>query len=106
MTENEHPPVTSASLNVSTPVFEGPLELLLALAEREDIDLFQVPLADLTHRYIEAISTADATAAEMVEFLWLASRLLLLKSIRLLPGEEPEPEETDLLDWEEQVRRR
>jgi segregation and condensation protein A len=42
----------------------------------------------------------------MAEFLWLAARLLLLKSIRLLPGEEPEPEEADLLGWEEDVRRR
>jgi segregation and condensation protein A len=42
----------------------------------------------------------------MAEFLWLAARLLLLKSIRLLPGEEPEPEEAELLGWEEDVRRR
>jgi segregation and condensation protein A len=42
----------------------------------------------------------------MAEFLWLAARLLLLKSIRLLPGEENEPEEAELLGWEEDVRLR
>src|SRR5260370_26564897 len=42
----------------------------------------------------------------MAEFLWMAARLLLLKSIRLLPGEPPADEETDLLGWEEEVRKR
>ena len=42
----------------------------------------------------------------MAEFLWMLSRLLLLKSIRLLPGEEPEGEEIELLGWEEDVRLR
>src|SRR5260221_6545801 len=42
----------------------------------------------------------------MAEFLWTLSRLLLLKSFRLLPGEEPGEEEVELLGWEEDVRRR
>ena len=42
----------------------------------------------------------------MAEFLWMAARLLLLKSIRLLPGEPPTDEETELLGWEEDVRQR
>src|SRR5258707_1330174 len=42
----------------------------------------------------------------MAEFLWLSARLLLLKSIRLLPGEEPDEEDADLLGWEEDVRSR
>jgi segregation and condensation protein A len=94
-------------LEVATPVFEGPLELLLALAEREELDLFQVSLAVLTEAYLAELAAMDhRDAAEMAEFLWLAARLLLLKSIRLLPGEEPEPEEAELLGWEEDVRRR
>ena len=96
-----------ARLEVATPVFEGPLELLLALAERAEIDLFQVSLALLTESYLAEITAMERRdPAEMAEFLWLAARLLLLKSIRLLPGEEPEPEEADLLGWEEDVRRR
>jgi len=96
-----------ARLEVATPVFEGPLELLLALAEREEVDLFQVSLGTLTDAYLAELATMERRdPAEMAEFLWLAARLLLLKSIRLLPGEEPEPEEADLLGWEEDVRRR
>jgi segregation and condensation protein A len=96
-----------ARLEVATPVFEGPLELLLALAESEKVDLFQVSLAVLTEAYLAELATMErGDPAEMAEFLWLAARLLLLKSIRLLPGEEPEPEEAELLGWEEDVRRR
>ena len=43
---------------------------------------------------------------EMAEFLWMAARLLLLKSIRLLPGVTPVDEETELLGWEDEVRQR
>ena len=96
-----------ARLQVATPVFEGPLELLLALAEREDVDILQVPLASMTDSYLHSLAqepTPDPT--EMAEFLWMLSRLLLLKSIRLLPGEEPEGEEIELLGWEEDVRLR
>jgi segregation and condensation protein A len=94
-------------LDVTTPVFEGPLELLLALAEREEIDIFAVSLSALTDAYLAELGQLEERdPVEMADFLWLAARLLLLKSIRLLPGEEPEPEEADLLGWEEDVRRR
>ena len=100
-------PDVEARLQVATPVFEGPLELLLALAEREDVDILQVSLATLTDAYLAAIAELRAPdPAEMAEFLWMLSRLLLLKSIRLLPGEEPGEEELELLGWEEDVRRR
>jgi segregation and condensation protein A len=94
-------------LEVATPVFEGPLELLLALAEREEVDLFQVWLSTLTDAYLRKLAELPRRdPIEMAEFLWLAARLLLLKSIRLLPGDEPEPEDAMLLGWEEDVRRR
>jgi segregation and condensation protein A len=94
-------------LEVTTPVFEGPLELLLALVEREEVDIFQVSLASLTEAYLAEIAQLEQRdPREMAEFLWLAARLLLLKSIRLLPGEEPADEEVELLGWEEEVRAR
>jgi segregation and condensation protein A len=94
-------------LDVKTPVFEGPLELLLALVEREELDIFQVSLAKVTDAYLAEIAAREvADPHEMAEFLWMAARLLLIKSIRLLPGEAPTEEETDLLGWEEEVRQR
>lgn len=94
-------------LAVSTPVFEGPLELLLALVEREEVDIFKVSLARVTDAYLVEIAARDiADPQEMAEFLWMAARMLLLKSIRLLPGETPTDEETELLGWEDEVRQR
>ena len=100
-------PGERARLQVATPIFEGPLELLLALVEREDLDILDVPLASLTEAYLAEIAAlARPDPREMAEFLWTAARLLLLKSIRLLPGETPDEEEVLLLGWEEDVRRR
>jgi segregation and condensation protein A len=103
----EQPGAARSRLEIATPVFEGPLELLLALAERDEVDVFQVSLASLTEAYLAEIAALDERdPVEMAEFLWLAARLLLLKSVRLLPGEEPDDEEADLLGWEEDVRAR
>jgi segregation and condensation protein A len=94
-------------LDVTTPIFEGPLELLLALVEREELDIFKVSLAKVTDAYLAELASREVPdPQEMAEFLWMAARLLLLKSVRLLPGEPPTEEETDLLGWEEEVRQR
>ena len=97
----------TSGLSVTTPVFEGPLELLLALVEREEVDIFKVSLAKVTDGYLAELASREIPdPQEMVEFLWMAARLLLLKSIRLLPGETPTDEEVDLLGWEDEVRQR
>jgi len=96
-----------AQMSVRTQVFEGPLELLLALVEREEVDIFKVSLAKVTDAYLAEIASREiADPQEMAEFLWMAARMLLLKSIRLLPGETPTDEETELLGWEDEVRQR
>src|SRR6266581_9074323 len=101
------PPVSGPRIDVKTPVFEGPLELLLALAEREEVDIFQVSLAKVSDAYLLEIAAREVPdPQEMADFLWMAARLLLLKSIRLLPGEQPTDDETELLGWEEEVRKR
>jgi len=103
----DSPVVGLGRLDVKTPIFEGPLELLLALAEREEVDIFKVSLAKVTDAYLAEIASREiADREEMAEFLWMAARLLLLKSIRLLPGEPPSDEETELLGWEDEVRQR
>lgn len=97
----------SMRLDVRTPVFEGPLELLLALVEREEVDIFKVSLSNVTDAYLAEVAAREVPdTREMAEFLWMAARLLLLKSVRLLPGEAPTDEETELLGWEDEVRQR
>lgn len=100
-------PGAKTRLEIATPVFEGPLELLLLLAERAEIDIFQVSLASLTEAYVAEITALEERdPVEMAEFLWLAARLLLLKSTLLLPGDELDDEDADLLSWEEDIRGR
>ena len=97
----------TSRLDVTTSVFEGPLELLLALVEREEVDIFKVSLARVTDAYLADVASREiADPQEMAEFLWMAARLLLLKSISLLPGETPTDEEAELLGWEDEVRQR
>src|SRR5438093_6372145 len=94
-------------LPVSTPVFEGPLELLLAMVEREEVDIFKVSLAKVTDAYLAEVAAREIPdPKEMAECRWMAARMLLLKSVRLLPGETPTDEETELLGWEDEVRQR
>lgn len=75
--------------------------------EREEVDIFKVSLSRVTDSYLAEVASREiADPNEMAEFLWIAARMLLLKSIRLLPGETPTDEETELLGWEDEVRQR
>ena len=61
----------------------------------------------MTDAYLAELSSREIPdPQEMAEFLWMAARLLLLKSVRLLPGETATDEETELLGWEDEVRQR
>ncbi len=76
-------------------VFEGPLDLLLQLIERRELDITTVSLAAVTDQYLEYIS--DLSAIEpgtLTDFLVIAARLILIKSQALLPR-PPEPEEAE-----------
>ena len=75
--------------------------------EREEVDIFKVSLANVTDAYLAEVASREiADPQEMAEFLWMAARLLLVKSMRLLPGETPTDEESELLGWEDEVRQR
>jgi segregation and condensation protein A len=75
--------------------------------EREEVDIFKVSLANVTDAYLAEVAAREMVdREEMAEFLWMAARLLLLKSMRLLPGETAADEESELLGWEDEVRQR
>ena len=66
--------------------FEGPLDLLLKLIEREELDITQVALLKVTDQYIENLrKLTEIPAEELADFLVVAARLLYLKSKMLLP---------------------
>lgn len=87
---------------VSTPVFEGPIELLLQLVNNHQVDIYDVPLAAVVDAFVAEVATWEAMdLSTLSEFLVVASVLIELKSRKLLPGpDEVEPDE-ELVGWEE-----
>lgn len=90
--------------------FEGPMELLLELIEKEKMDITELSLANVTDEYLEYIRNNDKIRLEhLAEFLSIASKLLLIKSRSLLPTlkftDEEETEIKDLAYQLEQYRK-
>jgi segregation and condensation protein A len=74
------------AFQVKLPDFEGPLDLLLYLIEREELDITKVSLAKVTGAYLEYIHVLEQLQVDQVaDFLVVAARLLLIKSEALLP---------------------
>lgn len=74
--------------------FEGPLDLLCHLIEKNKLDIFEVKISDITDQYIDYINEMEEMNLEVAsEFLIMASTLLYLKSKTLLPKDTEEEEE-------------
>ena len=79
--------------------FRGPLDVLLQLIEKEDLDISKVSLAKVTEEYLAYVEKLDASrTAEIADFLVIAARLVYLKSKLLVPDEAPEEEGVALED--------
>jgi len=77
---------TPGSYEVQLPVFEGPLDLLLDLIERAELDITKVALAQVTDQYLSYLRRAgEHDLADLASFLVVAARLLQIKSEALLP---------------------
>ena len=85
-------------ISVKLEQFEGPLDLLLHLIDKNKVDIFDIPIVEITNQYMEylhAMKTEDISV--MSEFLVMAATLLDIKARMLLPkevneeGEEEDP---------------
>ena len=86
--------------NVNVEVFQGPLDLLLHLIEKMEIDIYNIPIAQLTESYLEYINNSDEFSLENAEeYIVMAATLLHIKSKNLLPKFENESieDEEDLV---------
>jgi segregation and condensation protein A len=90
---------------VATPAFDGPIELLLSLAQRAEVDLKAIPLASLTEDYLRAVDRDPPPPDRLAAFLVIGAHLVQLKAAGLIPqivaGEEEEVEA-----WEDAIRGR
>ena len=86
--------------NVNLEIFQGPLDLLLHLIEKMELDIYNIPIAKLTESYLEYINTSEEFSLEIAEeYIVMAATLLHIKSKSLLPKFEEDvvEEEEDLV---------
>jgi len=89
-----------ADYRVNLEIFAGPMDLLLYLVRKEEVDIYDIPISKITEqylRYIEMLKSLDIDVAG--DFLVMAATLMQIKSAMLLPRAEPESmEEGDIED--------
>jgi segregation and condensation protein A len=90
-----------ARYSVTTPVFEGPLDLLLHLVASQQVELYEVSLVAIVDGYLAHLAQLEALDLDVAtEFVVIAATLIELKSRRLLPPSE-QPDDDDLDLWAE-----
>src|SRR5918994_126159 len=90
------------AIDVATPVYEGPFDLLLQLILAEEVDLYEVSLARIVDAYLAEIERLQALDLDVAtEFLLIAATLVELKARRLLPGTADLDLDEELALWEE-----
>lgn len=84
------------ALEVILEAFEGPLDLLLYLIRRQNIDILEINVSDITHQYVAYVEMMDAMQFELAaEYLVMAAMLAEIKSRILLPRNQEEEEEEE-----------
>ncbi|MDP6993222.1 MAG: ScpA family protein [Woeseiaceae bacterium] len=84
------------ALQVFLEAFEGPLDLLLYLIRRQNLDIRDIPIAEITRQYVEYIELMKEMQLELAgEYLLMAAMLAEIKSRMLLPRAEAEDEEEE-----------
>jgi len=90
----------SEDYKISLDVFEGPLDLLLYLIRRDELDIYDIPIERVTTQYLEYLSMMRMLDLNIAgEFLVMAATLMMIKSRMLLPVEDRAVEEESEEDW-------
>jgi segregation and condensation protein A len=93
--QDEEPDQSPFSVTVGQ-VYDGPLDLLLDLIRKQDIDIYDIPIAKITAQFLAYVNQLKATDIEVAgEFIYTASLLIHIKSKMLLPRNPSGPEEAE-----------
>lgn len=83
-------------MNVKLQVFEGPLDLLLHLLDKNKVNIYDIPIVEITNQYMEYLEEMKRRDLNILsEFLVMAATLIDIKSRMLLPATEEESDEED-----------
>lgn len=106
-TSHDAPPSDDKILRLSLDAFEGPLDLLLHLIRKHQLDIFDIPIAFVTEEYLKYLEDAAKDDLGVAgEYLVMASTLLQIKSAMLLPKPEKDDDDEDDEDPREALIRR
>jgi segregation and condensation protein A len=84
--QDSQPPSEGAGITIKLDAFEGPLDLLLHLIKKEEIDIWNIPIALITEQYLEYLHIMKQLNINVAgEWIMMASTLILIKSKMLLP---------------------
>ena len=105
--ENGIFPEEKSAYTVRLEIFEGPLDLLLHLIQKNEVDIFNIPIALITEQYLETLNVMKVLNLYAAgEYLLMASTLLHIKSKMLLPTFTEEEEEEEGEDPRAELVRR
>lgn len=95
-----------AGYRIELESFQGPLDLLLHLIKKNELDIYHIPIAEITNQYLEYLDVMRELDLEVAsEFLVMAATLMYIKSRMLLPVDEEEEEGEGEDPREELIRR-
>ena len=98
--------IMSATYNISLPQFEGPFDLLLFFIERDELDIYNIPIAKLTDDFLEYIRQMEALNIDLAsEFILVAATLMRIKAKMLIPRKPIDEEGNEIDPREELVQR-
>ena len=87
---------SSSGVAVRLDIFEGPLDLLLFLIRKSEIDIYDIPIAEVTRQYMQILRSMEKLSLEVAgEFFVMAATLMYIKSRMLLPADERLKQEGD-----------
>lgn len=93
------------SFEIKLPLFEGPFDLMLFFIERDELDIYDIPIAKITGDFLEYIHTLEKMEIEVAsEFILFAATLMKIKSKMLLPRPEFNEEGEEIDPREELIR--
>ena len=97
---SEQPPTSAdfessaEAYSVKLDAFEGPLDLLIHLIKKNEVNIYDIPIALITRQYLDYINTFKLLNIDLAsEFIVMAANLMYLKSRTLLPRIDQPPEE-------------
>ena len=94
MPDSETPDTGAQPWSLKLPEFEGPLDLLLHLCQKHELDVLNIPVAFVTEKYLEYLAVMELMHLELAaEYLVMAATLVHIKSKMLLPTPPPEQED-------------